>query len=747
MIHKPIDRTLFVPAGAVKTTDGSNNLVDGQLMIAQHTGAGANGLKRATNLSALDKRKKDLVIKVGVDKKVKSRSYEYKDESSQVFALEDIVDLKVNAPKITQALTDEVIIGYNGHDASSALSFKAGDNNFNLKLKISGGSLGWSGGNAETEEFFISQPIKAPNPYNSCTTVEPCDAVPCRPIIKELVENLRNREISGGRKLSEIVDIIPIFSCGQEDAVSELTYYTLDVCDTGDSNAFALVQEQYTAPVKRLARHGSVTTYQVLVASAPADYEQTLASVMANCSTCPAGYDLVVGGEVYSFTVNVGVTPSIGDIPGAVAGTMIKQGSDGQVNMYTVLVNDALTSGEIATLVTTYPTLMITYVGEKSAICENDTINEITWVEGEICGVSEREYRITLPDTECGTSRLAELQGAYPNNTVVLADSGETSTVATITLTGTSGTANVNIGGINYLATFATNLNTTSANFVTTHKANVELATGGTLALVANKAVFTIPTVDYDAITVTNATTDLAGTVATTTRPILLESIACQSTYQITVGTNMVCDECDDIFKDYYIGVEPQPYDGNEWVEYFENEVVESTSCLCGIRFIGRLWEMNPETALMYKVPFIEDSVRIEVTAGFSDYTDLQTSGVDFKQRVPTQRIRNKQSRDMVAGNLLCLERTNSIYFTDFGKDWDLLRRKLTGRETGFSDLSAQYVDYALTINPSKFTQGFGNRSQNYITYHFIVEYGRHASVETELNRLVSAVGLPGVNA
>ena len=747
MIHKPVDRTLFVPAGAVKTTDGSDNLVDGQLMIAQHTGAGANGLKRATNLSALDKRKKDLVIKVGVDKKVKSRSYEYKDESSQVFSLEDIVDLKVNAPKITQSLTDEVIIGYNGVDPDTALKFKAGDNNFNLKLKISGGSLGYSGGNTETEEFFISQPIQAPTPYNSCTDVDPCDVVPCRPIIKELVENLRNREISGGRKLSEVVDIIPIFSCGGEESISELTYYTLDVCDTGDSNALALVQEQYEVPVRRLERHGSISTYQILTSSAPSDYEQTLASIMANCSTCPEGYDLVAGGEVYSLTVAVGVTPLIANIPGAVANTLVKQGSDGVVDMYTVLVDNALTSAEITTLIGTYPTLMITHVGEKSAICENDAINEIEWVEGETCGVSERTYRITLPDTECGTSRLAELQGAYPDNTVVIAPSGETNTVATITFTGSGGTANVNIGGVDYLATFASNLNTTSANFVTTHKAAVELATGGTLTLISDKPVFTIATDDYEVITVTNATTNLAGTVATATPDILIESVACQSVYEITVGTNMVCDECDEIFKDYYIGEAPQPYDGNEWVEYFENEVVESDSCLCGIRFIGRLWEMNPETALMYKVPYIEDSVRIDVTAGFSDYTDLQTSGVDFKKRVPAQRIRNKQSRDQVAGNLLCLERTNSIYFTDFGKDWNLLKRKLTGRETGFSDLSKQYVDYALTINHSKYTQGFGNKSQNFITYHFVVEYGRHTNVEAELNRLVSAVGLPGVSA
>lgn len=39
----------------------------------------------------------------------------------------------------------------------------------------------------------------------------------------------------------------------------------------------------------------------------------------------------------------------------------------------------------------------------------------------------------------------------------------------TITITGTSGTANIPINGVNYLATFDTDLTTTAANFVTTH--------------------------------------------------------------------------------------------------------------------------------------------------------------------------------------------------------------------------------------------------------------------------------------
>jgi len=88
---------------------------------------------------------------------------------------------------------------------------------------------------------------------------------------------------------------------------------------------------------------------------------------------------------------------------------------------------------------------------------------------------------------------------------------------AKITLTGTSGTANVTgIGGLTKLATFDTNLTTTATNFVTAHAA-AYLAVGVTLTSSTTSLIFT-PTTAYDYLAdpvITNATTDLAGTVFT----------------------------------------------------------------------------------------------------------------------------------------------------------------------------------------------------------------------------------------
>lgn len=82
-----------------------------------------------------------------------------------------------------------------------------------------------------------------------------------------------------------------------------------------------------------------------------------------------------------------------------------------------------------------------------------------------------------------------------------------------LTLTGTSGTANVAIAGVNYLATFTSSLSTSATNFVTSHGATL-LALGYTVT--ANSGVLTVSalTEDFPTITITNVSGDLAGTLA-----------------------------------------------------------------------------------------------------------------------------------------------------------------------------------------------------------------------------------------
>jgi hypothetical protein len=107
-----------------------------------------------------------------------------------------------------------------------------------------------------------------------------------------------------------------------------------------------------------------------------------------------------------------------------------------------------------------------------------------------------------------------------------------------ITLTGTSGTANINVDGTDYLATFNTDLATTASDFVATHEANLNTAgfdviyRGDTVRIKKKTdAAFTA--------TITNASGDLDGTPVLTLR---IESLLNDQLSTITSFANATGD-------------------------------------------------------------------------------------------------------------------------------------------------------------------------------------------------------------
>jgi len=98
-----------------------------------------------------------------------------------------------------------------------------------------------------------------------------------------------------------------------------------------------------------------------------------------------------------------------------------------------------------------------------------------------------------------------------------------TGTSRKVTLTGTSGTANIAVNGTNYLATFDTDLDTTASNFVSTHGTTLS-ALGITVANPSGAVLtFTSSVGVISTFSIANATGDSAGTlnsVADTSTPV-----------------------------------------------------------------------------------------------------------------------------------------------------------------------------------------------------------------------------------
>lgn len=59
----------------------------------------------------------------------------------------------------------------------------------------------------------------------------------------------------------------------------------------------------------------------------------------------------------------------------------------------------------------------------------------------------------------------------------------------------------------------------------------------------------------------------------------------------------------------------------------------------------------------------------------------------------------------------------------------------------------AQYVDYILSVRTVRFSQSFTGEVVENFNYHILCELGKHVNVETVLNALATAAGIPTVEA
>lgn len=747
-LNKPFDRDFYLINGAVKTSGGSLTLAKGQLAAIDQSKSTANGLTVVSSFAGKPKNKKDFALRAGIEGKTPGRSYSDKDYSTVPFSLNEVVELSVSAPKITEHIVDEVVIGFDGTPGSEFL-FNKGDAYFRLALSLKGGAIDFRGGKGGEEFIGITVEIPDFDPYDDCTTPVACTAADTKEIILEAVRRLREKQLTGGRPVSDFIDIYPVLDC-DTDLTANLVqyfYYTLSIADTGDSDALALVQAQYNTPIKRISRVGALSTYQMLLpalSSAPANNSFSLASIIKGCADCPAGYTPTTkGGFVYAFTVEddgVDKTALITAMTNYISGTVIKSGTSAGVGFYTAVFSAKISDAQITTLLggaVPSNTFTVDFVGTAANICTNSATTTTAWVTAGSVNAVEEGYEIWLADDSCGNDILAELQASYDGITINLAKT------RSINLTGTSGTANITIGGTNFVATFATSLTQTAANFVSLHAADI-LSTKG-VVVTANAAGLRFENVygAFPTIAITNLTTNLAGTLG-----MLTEITAgCQHKYITSVISNLVGDECDVIYKDAYVTSAPNAYFNTDWTKISNDLTIEgSGNCKAGIRFKSKVFILDGDEALRDTVGFVETSTQIQVAAGFPDEIregigHIPTGGFQGKY------LSRQQYRTHLAGNLRIKEAESKAYFRNTTNDKGYLGRLLRGETSNLQDSMLQYVQYKLKISSFNHSQGFAGRINNDINYNIFVEVGKHTAVENLLNNLAANAGIEGVQA
>lgn len=738
------DRHFVIVDGNVATSGGSLNIANGQLAVINATAAPTqDGRKVISSFSGLPK-ETDFQIKVGKAPVAVSRSQSDKDWETLPFKASEVSDFKVFAPEAGQSV-DNFTIGWNGKNGTEITLKKNSASSIDITLcgePID--FLGYSNGEV-TVTLYLEYPYVDENGYcEECTN----GTFTMQEVIEKAVTVFNRMTLLGGTPITDYVEAIPVNSENTDvlDGV-DYSFYTLVVADKGDFTSLGKVQAQYpTYNVKKTNRIGEEESEYTIIAPSGAtisDYTVSLASKIKGCDDCPAGYSKIEAGVVYSIDIEddgADLTTTIDDVPGFVTGTVVKVAQNAGVGTYTVVVDNALTEVEIAAFKAATAikgTAVFNLAGDVQAVCGNTTTTDYAWKKGKTCSAKPVVYKITLNDDECGTDVLAKLSASYPDLTVTV----DTANLEqSVTLTGTSGTANILVNGVAYLATFDTNLTTTAANFVTARAAAILLATGAVVTSASGVIKFVAASDSFPVISVVNATTNLAGTISGIIGNGALNKALCQTTYRTTVYSNLVCTECSDEFRALFTSTAPANYGVTFW-ETANKEY--SKTAKMGINFKGKPFILSGSEEYRDDMPFVYSSTRIGLAGGFpNSITENWENNSPFAVKVHTIA----SDPEALGGYLRVFEDMSREYFdgeqrlagNNYGK-WIL------GQETRLK-ATAQYVDYALTVDVKKSFQSLATASEK-ITYHFWVEVGRQTAVENLLNKLATASGLPAAQA
>ena len=731
-IHRPFSRHLFTLNGNTATSGGSNNLGKGQFAIVNKTKATANGAQIVGSFAGLSD-KTTYELRVGKTPVASTRTAQNsKPYASHPFKLKDVRNVSVTAPKTTVQRFDDIIVGYDGINEDTALTFEEGISTV-LDVILKGDQIGFLTGDTEYRfKIHFGKEVGETD----------------QQVIRRVVERLKDEKLPEGIPLSEVINVSIV-----DDTTLALTgvpyvFSTLTLNDLGGSNEQGNIQAQYPAyKVEQTDRTGVSSEYTILhpqSVTLPA-YVQSLAAQIKGCEDCAAGYTEIPAGVVYSVQIEddgVDLTTTVDDLPGFVAGSVRKTGQKNGVGTYSIVLDNELTDAEITTYVTTAgvkTTAKITLLGDVTALCANATTTTVAWVAGEVCYASSERYSIQLKDDNCDGSRLAELQAAYPNLVIEEGNPAGAGTQA-VTLTGTSGTANINIGGVNYLATFATNLTTTAANFVTAHGAAITTATGATVT--ANTGVLTVSDAeDLPNISVANVSGNLSGTVAAA--DFAASAGGCQRVYNTTVITNIVCDECSPMFVEGFTSEAPADFDFIPWQKV---EAGSDPDALMGIRLTGKPFILSPEEYLYDEMPFYETSVEIKVAGGYVEEPNWSFEPV-YSDIFAVKVLDRKQDRDHLGAQLKFQEDMSRTYFDGTQRHrGNNVAKALLGEESVLENRT-QYVAYLVEVGDNGYSQGLGRTSDTAITYTLWAPVGRHFALENLVNSLASAAGLNAVKA
>jgi hypothetical protein len=321
--------------------------------------------------------------------------------------------------------TQKIAIGFDGYDVTKTLSAKCGEKKA-VYLKLTGNPID----KIYSVQGLIRQYWLDTGFCDDCGSDNCADVDPSA-LADQLVAKINadprlkfNSYTSPGVVLASKVLSTALSTAG---AIQNTTY-TLAIPDSGNNAALATVAVQYPGEnVTRISRDELISTYQIILPTSvgtPSAFSNANVFTLPNCGTCPSGYTSNAQGFVYVVNrADAGDSGALATLksdytltaPGETA-VRTAYNSPAGISTYIIVSN---TEGQAAV-----GTDSIVSYGSAVAVCTISSPTTIAWTVGETLYQFPQNYTLTLEDTVCGTSRLAELQAYYPDQTITQSADG-----------------------------------------------------------------------------------------------------------------------------------------------------------------------------------------------------------------------------------------------------------------------------------------------------------------------------------
>ena len=739
MVHSSISKPQVITS--VLTSGYAGNLTKGQLAFVKDKAKKGLGAEVVSDFQGMNKKER-IAIRVGeMTTPSNLRIKEVASKGTGFFSMDSILDIKAHIPSQADLKVDHLEVGYNGITASTALYIPEGKSAI-LDIAIYG----------EVASTFFGQ-----SEYIISKEVYRATGETMQEVIRRAVKELKEERVPSANgwasitdELAQFLEIGVIDSSTGELAGTSWTFSTVSIPDAGESNDLAAVQAQYSAyKVKRTAREDGVSTYTILHLATASIADVSLVDINVKnkgCAACPAGYSDLTGGVVYSITLadaNTDQTGLVDNLPGYVATTVEKVGDNNGVGTYLVVVDDALTEAEKTTFLATNAiagTASFTELGSVEDACKKSATTTYTWVAGESCVATTKQFSIVLPDTECGATRLAELQSVYSD---LVIEEGAPTGSATQTVTVSSDVAlAIIVDGVTYTTADAGTTTQTAAAFVAAHAAAILAATGTVVTNPStNLVVFTDSTVGFPTITSAAQTVGAIDFVTTAAAG------GCKRTYSTYVTTNLVCEECSDIFLQPFYATAPDTFEGVAWEELIP---AFDANAKMGIFVKGKPFYIYPEAHEEDFIPYVETSLKVKsISFGAKGSLLLNYDGSPYDpdtEFAPVRKLQYAQDVNNDAQSLFGAERMGNQHFANKPIHKKNLFARANMSQERLLKYSKKYVQFAVKYQDNGLSQMGASRSDITHEFRIIVEYGKHVDLQDTLNSLAGKLGLDAVN-